>query len=203
MAAAMDAGALLKELDALWGSYGKDQQSGVLRACAMTLIVVAGADEDPQALGATLAEIMHAHPNRSIVVRVGGTAPLAAHTSVQCWMPSGGRRQICCEQVEIDTPVASLDAVPPILLGLMVADLPVALWLKDLRLAGVAALAPLLGLAGKVIVDTAQCASVGEALGVLRGLGGGSWQVADLAWARITRWREMIPSPDAPGTQAA
>ncbi|MBI5282478.1 MAG: glucose-6-phosphate dehydrogenase assembly protein OpcA [Candidatus Solibacter usitatus] len=221
-----DAGRLLAELDENWRAMGKGQEAGVLRACAMTLIVIVREGEDGQALGSVLAEIMHEHPNRTIVLRVGTCAdpladargskadaggrsacadPLAtargskadaggveARTAIQCWMPFGGRRQICCEQIEISASRESLGAVPPVLFGLMVADLPVAVWSKDLELASLNELRPVLKLAGKVMVDSAGSEDLRSAARGLRALSGGPWRLADLTWARVTRWRDMI-----------
>lgn len=192
-AAVIDAGKLLKELDESWRSVGKSEGSGVLRACAMTLLVVVRADEDPQRLGETLAEIMHEHPNRTIVIRVGeGDGPVEARTTLQCWMPFGRRQQICCEQIDISATKANLSAVPPIIFGLMVADLPVALWCRDLSLASMPELRPILRLAGKVMVDSSSQRDAVKALECLTKLSTGSWTLADLTWARITRWRETI-----------
>src|SRR5207249_10269704 len=52
------------------GKENGDESTGVLRACAMTLVVVAEADEDAAAVGETLALLMRDHPSRAIVVRV-------------------------------------------------------------------------------------------------------------------------------------
>ncbi|WP_321474627.1 glucose-6-phosphate dehydrogenase assembly protein OpcA [uncultured Paludibaculum sp.] len=191
--AVFDAGRLLKELDANWRSIGKSEGSGVLRACAMTLIVVVRAEDDPQALGDTLAEIMHEHPNRTIVVRVGeGDAPVEARTTLQCWMPFGRRQQICCEQIDISATRGNLAAVPPIIFGLMVADLPVALWCRELSLASLEELRPVLRLAGKVMVDSSSQRDAVKAVECLKKLSSGTWTIADLTWARITRWRETV-----------
>ena len=53
---------------------------------------------------------MHEHPSRAIVVRVRQCAErvLEARVFAQCWMPFGGRQQICCEQVEITASPESL-----------------------------------------------------------------------------------------------
>ncbi|MBI5086407.1 MAG: glucose-6-phosphate dehydrogenase assembly protein OpcA [Acidobacteria bacterium] len=187
-----DAGRLLAELDENWRAMGKGQEAGVLRACAMTLIVIVREDEDAQTLGATLAEIMHEHPNRTIVLRVGESGEVEARTAIQCWMPFGGRRQVCCEQIEIRASRGSLAAAPPVLFGLMVADLPVAVWCKDLELASLHELRPVLKLAGKVMVDSARSEDLRSAARGLRALSGGPWRMADLTWARVTRWRDMI-----------
>ena len=97
---------ILHELSELWVSLGKqhgDESAGVLRACAMTLVVVAEAREDAAEVGETLALLMREHPSRAMVVRVRDEdAPeLEARVFAQCWMPFGQRRQICCEQIEI------------------------------------------------------------------------------------------------------
>lgn len=188
----VDAGRLLKELDENWRQVGKGEGSSVLRACAMTLIVVVREGEDAQALGVTLADIMHEHPNRTIVLRLGEDGDVTARANLQCWMPFGGRQQICCEQIEISASVAALAAVPPVLFGLMVADLPVAVWCPDLRLANLPEMRPVLKLADKVMVDSTAVLDMREALPALQSLSGGSWRLADLAWARATRWRETV-----------
>jgi glucose-6-phosphate dehydrogenase assembly protein OpcA len=190
-AAGVNAGRLLAELNENWRLYGKGDAQGVLRACSMTLVVVAHPGEDPQELGQTLASIMREYPNRTIVLRVDGSPTVEARTTIQCWMPFGRQQQVCCEQIEIDSPRESLSGIPPVLMGLMVADLPVAVWCRDVRLAAVPELAPVLRLAGKVMVDTST-ASQSEALAGLRALRGHNWRLADLAWTRITRWRQPI-----------
>jgi hypothetical protein len=90
---------ILRELSELWVSFGKQdggESTGVLRACAMTLLVVAGAEEDAADVGETLASLMRDHPSRAIVVRVfdAEKAGLEARVFAQCWMPLGHRRQI-------------------------------------------------------------------------------------------------------------
>jgi len=65
---------ILKDLSNLWVDLAKqngdDGSTGVLRACTMTLLVLADESDDAQAIGKTLAQHMPLHPNRAIVVRV-------------------------------------------------------------------------------------------------------------------------------------
>lgn len=191
-AATFDSGQLLAQLDEQWRQLGKSE-TGVLRACSMTLIVAARAARNPQDLGATLSELMHEHPNRTILLRVGqGNAPLETRTSIQCWMPFGRRQQICCEQIEIGAGLDSLVDVPPVLFGLTVPDLPVALWCPDLDLALRPELRPVLGLAAKVIVDSSCLPGAGQAWQEIQALQGARRRLADLVWARVTRWRELL-----------
>src|ERR1700674_490890 len=139
MAATIQPDRLLRELSELWVSFGKqngDDSTGVLRACAMTLIVLAEAGEDANEVGETLANLMREHPSRAIVVRVSDSQEpaLAARVFTQCWMPFGQRRQICCEQIEITASDASLPDLPAVIVPLAVADLPVILWCRGSRL---------------------------------------------------------------------
>src|SRR4051812_24364562 len=101
--AAVDPERLLKELRALWRDLAKQDPNGVLRACAMTLTVVVDEAQDATSISETIARLMHEHPSRLIMIRVRHCREevLEARVFAQCWMPFGGRQQICCEQVEI------------------------------------------------------------------------------------------------------
>jgi glucose-6-phosphate dehydrogenase assembly protein OpcA len=188
---------ILHELSELWVSLGKqngDESTGVLRACAMTLVVVAEAQEDAAEVGETLALLMRDHPSRAVVVRVrDAQAPeLEARVFAQCWMPIGQRRQICCEQIEISTSNASLTDVPTVVLSLVVADLPVILWFRPLRLVTSPALRDLLSIATKTIIDSAAFPDPQAALRQLARAAASGLLLGDLAWTRLTRWRESI-----------
>ena len=63
---------------------------GVLRACAMTLLVVAEDDADAEHVRQTLGELMHDHPSRAIVLKATEGAELNARVFAECWMPLGG-----------------------------------------------------------------------------------------------------------------
>jgi glucose-6-phosphate dehydrogenase assembly protein OpcA len=175
-----------KELSDLWVDMAKEKDSagGVLRARSMTLIAAISEKDDPGEVGETLAMLMREHPSRAIVVRVRDSKEqfLSSRVFAQCWMPFGDRRQICCEQVEITASSASLGELPAVILPLTVADLPVVLWSRNLP-----AIEKLGSIAGKIIVD-------GEILGDLEKIVelDGRYRVGDLAWTRLTRWREMI-----------
>ena len=60
---------VLRELADLWVTLGSQGQAesgaGVLRACTLTLVVLAEAGDDATALGETIAALMPEHPARS------------------------------------------------------------------------------------------------------------------------------------------
>lgn len=195
MEAAIRPERLLKELRNLWVDLGKEEPAGVLRACAMTLIVVVEEERDAQAIGETLASLMHEHPSRAIVLRIrsGSEPSLSAHVFAQCWMPFGSRQQICCERVEIISSLASFSDVTSVLRGLTVPDLPVVLYCPSEALWPLPEFAALLPLASKLILDSYAKEDSPSALTYLNGLPNTTGlRKADLVWSRLTPWRDSI-----------
>lgn len=192
MATAISPDKILRELDALWVDLGKADEAGVLRACAMTLIVITD-DSVPGDAGETLAPLMREHPSRAIVLRLapGDGEQLTERVFAQCWMPFGRHQQICCEQIEITSSPKSLKQVPPVVRALTAPDLPVVIWARAPGLLSNAEMQPLFELASKVVVNSQRVPKAAERLAHLidasrdRTLG-------DLAWTRLTRWREMV-----------
>jgi len=198
MGATVSPDRLLRELSELWVTLGRQDEgengAGVLRACSMTLVVVTAEADDPMDLGETLAALMPEHPARAIVVRIraDGERGLAARVFSQCWKPFGQRRQICCEQVEITASDTSLEDLRALVLPLCVPDLPVMLWCRDGRLPWHPRFADLAAMASRIVVDSARMGDTAPALERLGALVAGGMQLGDLAWTRLTRWRETL-----------
>ena len=184
---------LLKELEHVWTELGKGQPAdALLRACSMTLLVATTDAGDEVSLKNTLADLMRAHPGRMIIIRIvdSPTPQLSADVTAQCLLAFGGRQQICCEIIEIRTTRDRLADVYSASLGLTVADLPVVLWVKDIRLLEESSFQPLLQLARTLLVDSAPLGmSILPALNERRRAG---WRVKDLAWTRCSAWRETL-----------
>lgn len=198
MGAVLSPDRILKELSDLWVTLGKqgdaaDHSAGVLRACSMTLVVLAEESDDVAALGETLAALMPEHPARTMIVRLrgGGERVLSDRVYAQCWMPFGQRRQICCEQVEITASDSALGDLPPVVLPLAVPDLPLIVWCRSPRLLPMAEFEGIAAMAGKVVIDTA---GMPEGRAALRKIAAAAadTRFGDLAWTRLTRWREML-----------
>jgi len=129
-----------------------------------------------------------------VVIRFRASAERALSSRVfsQCWMPFGQRRQICCEQIEITASDASLPDLPAVILPLAVADLPVILWCRGARLFDLEDFPKLARIADKVVLDSATMGRPADILGRLDGLASSGRLLADLAWTRLTRWRQML-----------
>lgn len=195
MSASVDPERLLKELRKLWLDLGKSApEGGVLRACAMTLIVVADERHDEQVIGETIAGIMHEHPSRAIVVRVRDCPErvLEARVFAQCWMPFGRRQQICCEQVEIVSSPASLADVAGVVRALIVPDLPAILYSPSENLWWLPEFSALLALSSRLVIDSCGMAQSTRALEFLAGLPASVRRKSDLVWTRLTPWREAV-----------
>jgi glucose-6-phosphate dehydrogenase assembly protein OpcA len=197
VAATVEPERILKDLARLWADLGHAEHeegvAGVLRACAMTLIVAMEQGENAQDIGQLIAELMHQHPSRAIVINVssGPEKDLDARVLAQCWMPFGSRQQICCEQIEITAPLARVEDLPKLVLGVIAPDLPVVLWCRSFKLASDPGFQQLLSVADKLILDSAQAPSE-EGLTFVRDFNQRGRVAADLAWTRLTRWRESI-----------
>jgi glucose-6-phosphate dehydrogenase assembly protein OpcA len=189
---------ILKELADLWVSQGKRSQheggDGVLRACTMTLVVASESSDDSGSMGETIAALMPEHPARTILIRLSGAGAPALEERVyaQCWMPFGQRRQICCEQIEITASDAALVDVPPVVLPLVAADLPLILWCRSARIFAMPAFGGLAALARKIVLDSAGFADSADALKQLSEAVGRGCMLGDLGWTRLTRWRQML-----------
>ena len=190
---------ILKDLQQLWAQMAVDQadSGGVLRACAMTLVVVAENSSDADRVRQTVGVLMHNHPSRAVILHPGGsTADLDARIFAECWKPFGKSQQICSEGIEITAGQGGFSEVAKFLVPLRVPDLPVVLWCRGTHVF-TAALdpgpsEPLFPLADKIIFDTSQVADADSALEFLRRLHGRGRRVADLHWTRLTGWREVL-----------
>ena len=185
---------LLKDLRKLWSDLAKQDESGVLRACALTLVVaIRDTPEAVQQVGETIAMLMHEHPSRAIVIRVqdGDGPTFDAQVLAQCWMPFGRRQQICCEQIEITCTHGTLEDLPSVIRGLVVPDLPVVLFCPDADLCRSGEFAPVVALCDKLIVDSGETSGLAAAK-YLNSMNRPGLRRADLAWGRLTPWRETV-----------
>jgi glucose-6-phosphate dehydrogenase assembly protein OpcA len=189
---------ILKELSALWVAHGKEGEganaAGVLRACSMTLVVLAETGDDRADLGETIAALMPEHPARALVIHLSGAGPraLTERVTQQCWKPFGKGPQICCEQVEITASDAALADLPLVLLPLVVPDLPVIVWCRSARLLQMPEFRQISGMATKVVMDSAGFADTAAVMGWMADATGKGLMIGDLSWTRLTRWREML-----------
>lgn len=185
---------ILRDLNDQWEKMGHEQaiQGGVLRACAMTLIVVAGDDADADLARQTLALLMRDHPSRGIVIRGRKHGEFDARVFAECWKPFGKTQQICSEGIEIFPGPGDLEEVARFLVPLHVPDLPVVVWVRGSGPSDALGTHPLYPLSDKILFDTGSDSDADASLRALRRLHAYGYRVADLHWTRLTPWREVI-----------
>ncbi len=179
---------ILAELHKYWASLasttGPAQTHGVLRACAMTLVVLADETDEKARIAETLGAVMRDHPHRAIVVQVRPGAELGFAVAAQCWLAFDQRQQVCCEQIELTAAPEDLGELLPIIGPLAAPDLPVVVWCRSPKLADAA----LEAAPGKVIFDSYGFPDAASGLEVVARRP----RTADLGWTRVTRWREVV-----------
>jgi glucose-6-phosphate dehydrogenase assembly protein OpcA len=185
---------ILRELSDLWDQLDQDQANsgGVLRACAMTLVVTADDDNDAEEVRRTLGVLMHDHPSRAIVLKAQYGSELDARVFAECWKPFGSTQQICSEGVEILADSASMEEAARLLVPLKVPDLPLVLWCRGPQAFQLRVFDSLFPVADKIVFDSSAVPNAGGALSFLRSLRARGCRVADLHWTRLTGWREIV-----------
>jgi glucose-6-phosphate dehydrogenase assembly protein OpcA len=193
---------ILKDLQRQWVDLAHDEakSGGVLRACAMTLLVAARDQNDALDARQVVGLLMRVHPSRAIIVYRGasGGGPdvakvdLDARVFAECWKPFGKAQQICSEGVEIIAGSGGYAEVAHFLVPLRVPDLPVALWCRGSTIPEGGGIHHLYPLADKIIFDTEKAPDADSTLRSLRRLHAYGMRVADLHWGRITGWREIV-----------
>lgn len=193
MPAVIEPEKILKDLHELWDRMDNEASSsgGVLRACAMTLAVVAENDEDAAQARRTIGMLMHDHPSRALVLKSHDGRDMDARVFAECWMPFGGQQQICAEGVEITAPPHRFPDAAKVLLPLRAPDLPVVLWCRGSAAFTLRAFDYLFPLADKIIFDSATVSGASAALAFLSSLQSRQ-RVADLEWTRLTGWRQNL-----------
>lgn len=196
----VDIRAIERELNEIWKSVADENngaQSAVTRTCVLNLLVLSFSGMkgiDPAT--AVIDRLTSQHPNRAIVIGASDAsdAPLLdAWVQAHCQMPAPGRPQVCCEQITIEARGATaIGRIPALVLQLLVPDLPVMLWLPDGAWPDREVVRRLSEIADRVIVDTANFADPAAALLQIAALIRERASVSDLAWGRLTAWRELV-----------
>jgi len=191
---------LLKDLSGLWMELGKaevegsDRSAGVLRAVTMTFLLGVEEGDDEGAASEALAQLMHEHPSRAIVLKLSrqADAEISGRAFAQCWMPFGRRQQICCEQIELSAGSENFKDIVSLLRGLIAPDLPVVFWCRSSRIFLHPAFESIASMADKVIVDSRSHPDPHNSIRFLNQQLQRGHLYADLTWTRLTRWRETV-----------
>jgi glucose-6-phosphate dehydrogenase assembly protein OpcA len=198
----IDVGRLEKELAASWqSSAGSEEDSGVTRVCVLNLIIYAS-HKDDRARMDELLDVVTAHvPSRALVLiadRESTVPRLEAYVSMRCQTESrGGAKQVCGEQVTIEAGGVAVETVASAIEPLVVPDVPVFLWWKDIPHEEDKLFDRLVELSDRVVIDSLVFDQPHEDLKRLAQIIAARRQymlASDLNWGRLTSWRNLIAS---------
>jgi glucose-6-phosphate dehydrogenase assembly protein OpcA len=200
LARGIDAARLERELNAMWSEMsapdGGGGTAGVVRACVLNLVIYVERAEERAEVDELLAEVVERHPCRAIVLaaeRGAGGPRLDAFVSTRCQLSSRGSKRICGEQITIEAAGAAVDTASSAVAPLLVPDVPVFLWWKDIPHYDDGLFARLAGMADRVVIDSASFDRPHEDLRRLAALlESRRLRLSDLNWGRLTSWRALV-----------
>jgi glucose-6-phosphate dehydrogenase assembly protein OpcA len=144
----------------------------------------------------TLAGLAERHPSRTILLFPRPDEErdaLEAEVAYRCFVRGGEDREVCTEVISLRLCGRRATVPASVVTPLLVSDLPVFLrWRGPLPL-GAPELEQLVGVADRLVVDSREWAEPEAALRQLPDLFD-DIAVSDIAWARMSAWREAIAS---------
>jgi glucose-6-phosphate dehydrogenase assembly protein OpcA len=125
--------------------------------------------------------------------RGAGEPRLDAFVSTRCQLSSRGAKRICGEQITIEAAGTAVDTASSAVAPLLVPDVPVFLWWKDIPHYDDRLFTRLAGMADRVVIDSASFDHPHQDLRRLAALlEGGRTRLSDLNWGRLTSWRALV-----------
>jgi glucose-6-phosphate dehydrogenase assembly protein OpcA len=179
-------------------AHAREQGRVLARASVLNLVVFADREVHARRAARSVAELARRHPSRAIVVLVDRSARegVEARIEMHCHLPvADGATQVCYEQILVRARGDSDARLASAVIPLLVPDLPVFLWWTGTPPTSGRSFGDLVGLANRLIVDSADVATpevmlpnIARICAQARGLFG----VTDLNWTRLTPWREIV-----------
>ena len=208
-APAVDANNVQKTLQSLWlqiadekrelsGRPRPSMDSGVMRTRTINLIVIADKPSDVDRIKATVSSLTEFFPSRTLILvrersrhTRGG---LDVTVTVEEQHTSRFKSPIRFETVTVSTGSGREEVLASVAAPILVPELPDFVWRPASASIGSTVLDELTDLIDRLIVDTAGVADPTKAFNYLIELcrkSGDEVHLSDLAWTRITPWRQM------------
>jgi len=208
----VDVAAVDQELAGLWESLGAAQESSgapvTTRACLLNLIALCSSPGCAEVAAETAGLLVGCHPSRSLVVTVDANADasgIESWVTAYCSLLPGGARQICSEQVMLSVRGSAAAVLPATLSSLLVPDIPTILWIPEWVPLPHAQASRTVHLCDKVLIDTGALHDDKPACRELMAFvaANADTPFGDLAWLRLSGWRDAVASMfDAPESAA-
>jgi glucose-6-phosphate dehydrogenase assembly protein OpcA len=166
----------------------------------LNLLVYSSVTDDRTEMEEILDAVCEQHPSRTLWLmadREATETKLDAYVSTRCRMLGAGVRQICGEQVTIEAAGGALETVGSAISPLLVPDVPVFLWWKDIPHYEDDLFNRMTTMSDRIVIDSAffdhpyddmrrLAQIIREREPVMT--------VSDLNWGRLTAWRMLMAS---------
>jgi glucose-6-phosphate dehydrogenase assembly protein OpcA len=192
------------QLTELWRDVAEAAQArggvqGVTTAQVLNLLIRV---ESPEAVGDYMRDIEHItgrHPCRVILMvsNPHDDMPVQARVSIHCQLPPAGGRQVCCEEIIIESGLQSNRQVPAAVIPLILSDLPVFLWWPRGAPFDDYLFRTLADSINRLIIDSAMFENPEGTLSKMADRIKSHWPniaVSDMNWGRLLSWREIVAS---------
>ncbi|MCI0603643.1 glucose-6-phosphate dehydrogenase assembly protein OpcA [bacterium] len=187
---------LEQQLREIWKGFSKNEQleQAITRARVMNLIVYTASKDADAEISQVLADVSYESPGRMIVLFRDAGLPASVMNgwvNALCHKASGGRKQVCCEQIMIHAGERDASQWSSVVLPLLVPDLPVFLWWHDRPDSDLDLLNAVLEACDRLIIDSALLQNLSTITDLMKNHG--DWlAISDLNWSRLTPWRSAI-----------
>jgi len=197
----VDPARIERQLSEMWGEAAREGEGGqgpLVRACVLNLVIYAASERERREADALLEQVIERHPCRALLIaadRGADTARLDAYASTRCQLTSRGAKQICGEQITIEAAGPVVDTASTAVAPLLVPDVPVFLWWRDIPHHDDKLFDRLAGMADRVVIDSSTFDRPHEdllRLARLLGTSGDRLRLSDLNWGRLTSWRSLV-----------
>ena len=175
-------------------AHARERGETLARASVLNLVVYSEREAHARRAARTVADLAVRHPSRAIILladraREGVVASVELHCHVP---PADGAQPVLYEQIFARVRGDFDERVASVVIPLLVPDLPVFLWWTGTPPSDARHLDDLVGLADRLIVDSADLARPARTLPEIAALSRLGVGTTDLNWARLTHWRELV-----------
>jgi glucose-6-phosphate dehydrogenase assembly protein OpcA len=175
-------------------AHARERGQTLARASVLNLVVYSEREVHARRAARTVEDLALRHPSRAVIVlgdkaREGVVASVELHCHVP---PADGAQAVLYEQIFARVRGDFDERVASVVIPLLVPDLPVFLWWTGTPPSDARHLDDLVGLADRLIVDSADFARPARTLPEIAALSRLHVGITDLNWARLTHWRELV-----------
>jgi glucose-6-phosphate dehydrogenase assembly protein OpcA len=175
-------------------AHAKERGRTLARASVLNLVVYSEREVHARRAARTVKDLALRHPSRAVILLADRSREgVVASVQLHCHVPqSDGAQPVLYEQIFARVRGDFDERVASVVIPLLVPDLPVFLWWTGTPPSDARLVDDLVGLADRLIVDSADFARADRTLPEVAQLSRLHVGITDLNWARLTHWRELV-----------